>query len=96
MQVWVPGVGGEGPKKIEGDLKKKNPIFDCRAGELATLGTLKVESFRERVLSCVKLVVSDLHISLKPSEIRILVMLRIHGVHEENLPKHTLVGIQGH
>ena len=40
-----------------------------------------------------KLVVSDLHVSLKPSEIRMLVMLRmnrrIHGVHEENLPKHT-------
>ena len=66
---------------------------------VATLGALNAESFCERVLSCVKLVVSDLHVSLKPREIRMLVMLRmngrIHGVHEENLPKHTLVGIQG-
>ncbi len=30
------------------------------------------------VLSCVKLVVSDLHVSLKPEEIRILVMLRMN------------------
>ncbi len=36
------------------------------------------ESFCERVLSCVKLVVSDLHVSLKPSEIRMLVMLRMN------------------
>ena len=62
---------------------------------VATLGALNAESFCERVLSCVKLVVSDLHVSLKPSEIRMLVMLRMNGVHQENLPKHTLVGIQG-
>ena len=37
---------------------------------VATLGTLNAESFRERVLSCVKLVVS-----LKVEEIRMLVML---------------------
>ena len=45
---------------------------------VATLGALNAESFRERVLSCVKLVVSDLHVSLKPSEIRMLVMLRMN------------------
>jgi hypothetical protein len=35
-------------------------------------------SFCERVLSCVKLVVSDLHVSLKPEEIRMLVMIRMN------------------
>ena len=33
---------------------------------VATLGPLNAESFCERVLSCVKLVVSDLHVSLNP------------------------------
>ena len=38
---------------------------------------------RERVLSCLKLVVSDLHVSLKTEEIRILVMFRMnHGFME--------------
>ena len=32
---------------------------------VATLGALNADSFCERVLSCVKLVVSDLHVSLK-------------------------------
>ncbi len=78
-EVWVPGVGGGWPKKIEGGgLKKKNPIFDGRDGQRATLGALNTESFCECVLSCVKLVVSDLHVSLKPSEIRMLVMLRMN------------------
>jgi hypothetical protein len=45
---------------------------------VATLGALNVESFCERVLSCVKLVVSDLHVSLKAEEIRMLVMLRMN------------------
>ena len=45
---------------------------------VATLGALNAESFCERVLSYVKLVVSDLHVSLKPSEIRMLVMLRMN------------------
>ena len=45
---------------------------------VATLGALNAESFCERVLSCVKLVVSDLHVSLKPKEIRMLVMLRMN------------------
>jgi hypothetical protein len=50
---------------------------------VATLGTLNAESFCERVLSCVKLVVSDLHVSLKAEEIRMLVMLRMnHGFME--------------
>ena len=42
---------------------------------VTTLGALNAESFCERVLSCVKLVVSDLHVRLKAEEIRMLVML---------------------
>ncbi len=45
---------------------------------VTTLGVFKTESFCERVSSCVKLVLSDLHVSLKPSEIRMLVMLRMN------------------
>ncbi len=45
---------------------------------VATLGASNTESFCERVLSCVKLVVSDLHVRLKAEEIRILVMLRMN------------------
>ncbi len=41
---------------------------------VATLGTLNAESFCECVLSCVKLVVSDLHVRLKAEEIRMLRM----------------------
>jgi hypothetical protein len=43
-----------------------------------TLGALNAESFCERVLSCVKLVVSDLHVSLKSEEIHMLVMFRMN------------------
>ncbi len=43
-----------------------------------TFSALNAESFCERVLSCVKLVVSDLHVSLKAEEIRMLVMLRMN------------------
>jgi hypothetical protein len=50
---------------------------------VATLGALNSESFCERVLSCVKLVVSDLHVRLKAEEIRMFVMLRMnHGFME--------------
>jgi hypothetical protein len=45
---------------------------------VTSLGVLNAESFCERVLSCVKLVVSDLHVSLKAEEIRMLVMLRMN------------------
>jgi hypothetical protein len=45
---------------------------------VATLGALNTESFCERVLSCVKLVVSDLHVRLKAEEILMLVMLRMN------------------
>ena len=45
---------------------------------VATLGALNAESFCERVWSCVMLVVSDLHVSLKPEKIRMLVMLRMN------------------
>ena len=47
---------------------------------VATLGVLNTESYCERVLSCVKLVVSHLDVSLKADEIRMLVMLRM--IHE--------------
>jgi hypothetical protein len=43
-----------------------------------TLGALNTESFCECVLSCVKLVVSDLHVSLKAEEIHMLVILRMN------------------
>ena len=42
------------------------------------VGSLNAESFCERVLFCVKLVVSDIHVSLKPEEIRMLVILRMN------------------
>ena len=45
---------------------------------VATLGALNAESFCERVLSCVKLVVSDLHVSLKVEEILMVVMFRMN------------------
>jgi len=45
---------------------------------VTTLGTLNTESFCECVLSCVKLVVSDLHVCLKTEEIHMLVMLRMN------------------
>ena len=61
------GSGGSDRKKSKEEAsKKKNPIFDDRAGQLPTLGSLNAASFCECVLSCVKLVVSDLHVSLKP------------------------------
>jgi hypothetical protein len=43
-----------------------------------TLGVLNTESFCERVLSCVKLVVSDLHVSLKVEKIHMIVMFRMN------------------
>ena len=45
---------------------------------VATLGTLNDESFCECVLSCVKLVVSDRHVSLKVDEIRMIVILQMN------------------
>jgi hypothetical protein len=45
---------------------------------VTVLGVLNSESLCECVLSCVKLVVSDLHISLKTDEIRMLVMFRMN------------------
>ncbi len=46
---------------------------------VATLGALNAESFCERVLSCLKLVVSDnLHVSLKVEEIHMLVILQMN------------------
>jgi hypothetical protein len=54
---------------------------------VAALGALNAESFCERVLSCVKLVVSDLHVSLKAEEIRMLVMLRMNREFMEYMRK---------
>ena len=45
---------------------------------VTTLGSLNTESFCECVLSCVKLVVSDLHVSLKVEEIHMFVILRMN------------------
>ena len=45
---------------------------------VAILGALNAESFCECVLSCLKLVVSDLHVRLKTDEIRMFVMLRMN------------------
>ena len=45
---------------------------------VTTLGALNTESFCECVLSCLKLVVSDLHVSLKTDEIRMFVMFRMN------------------
>ena len=57
-----------------------------------TLGALNTESFCERVLSCLKLVVSDFRgdsdACHAPDE------SRVHGVHEGELPGHSIVGIQ--
>ena len=54
---------------------------------VAALGALNAESFCERVLSCVKLVVSDLHVRLKAEEIRMLVMLRMNREFMEYMRK---------
>jgi hypothetical protein len=45
---------------------------------VTTLGALNAGSFCELVLSCVKLFVSDFHVSLKPKEIRMFVMFRMN------------------
>ena len=56
---------------------------------VAVPDSLNVESFCERVLSSVKLVVSDLHVNVKPSEIRMLVMLRMNrGFMRKTYPTH--------
>ena len=58
---------------------------------VTTLGSLNSEIFCESVLSCVKLVVSDLHVCLKVDEIRMLVMIRMNRVFMEYMRaiKHT-------
>jgi hypothetical protein len=64
---------------------------------VTNLGDLNVESFYERVLSCVKLVVSDLLVSLKAEEIHMCHgpdKSRVHGVHEGELQRHSIVEIQ--
>jgi hypothetical protein len=75
------GAGGSDMLRSESLRLKKG--LSAKFGYLpmmavAALGALNAESFCERVLSCVKLVVSDLHVSLKAEEIRMLVMLRMN------------------
>ncbi len=74
--------------KVLSDMLRSEPlrIQQCKSVKfgylpmmtVATLGALNAESFCERVLSCLKLVVSDLHVRLKAEEIRMLVMLRMN------------------
>ncbi len=52
--------------------------YDVMSDLVITLGVLNSESFCERGLSCVKLVVSDLHVSLKVEEIHMFVILRMN------------------
>ena len=61
---------------IQGDKSAKFGYLPMMT--VTTLGALNAESFCERVLSCVKLVVSDLHVSMKAEEIRMLVMIRMN------------------
>jgi hypothetical protein len=51
-----------------------------------TLGVLNVESFCECVLSCVKLVVSDLYVSLKVEEVCMIVVLRYMRTSYPDIP----------
>ena len=62
-----------GKHDVPGHAMTADMTHVCRG-----LGALNDESFCERVLSCVKLVVSDLHVRLKAEEIRMLVMLRMN------------------
>jgi hypothetical protein len=74
--------------KVFSDMLRSDAlrIHQCKSAKfgyllmmtVATLGALNTESFCERVLSCLKLVVSDLHVSLKTEEICMLVMLRMN------------------
>ena len=57
---------------------------------VVTLGVLNAESFCECVLSCVKLVVTDLHVSLKTEVIRMLVMLRMNHEFMEYMTMRTM------
>jgi hypothetical protein len=68
--------GGTVPPGVQYDLI--TDLLDFPMTTVATLGVLIVESFCESVLSSVQLVVADLHVSLKPSEIRMLVMIRMN------------------
>jgi hypothetical protein len=45
---------------------------------LVNIGVMNVESFCERILSCVSLVITDLHVSLDHDEVRILTTLRMN------------------
>jgi hypothetical protein len=74
----VQGVLGYFPSESLRIQQGKSAKFGYRPMTVATLGVLNTESFCECVLSCVKLVVSDLHVSLKVEEIHMLVMLRMN------------------
>ena len=62
---------------------------------LANIGAMNAEPFCERILTCVSLVVTDLHTSLDNDEVRMLTMLRMNKslmeyIHKEydNLHSH--------
>jgi hypothetical protein len=66
--------------------KGKSPKFGyLPMMTVSTLGVLNSESFCECVFSCVKLVVSDLHVSLKPEEIHMFVMIRMNHEFKEHM-----------
>jgi hypothetical protein len=80
--------GGSGQPRVAGFFAPRT-VIAVGAAVAPALPTVEVdlnesppvhhaESFCDRVLSCVKLVVSDLHVSLKADEIRMLVMLRMN------------------
>jgi hypothetical protein len=72
----VPPADQYDKQRVKGGQPAKFGYLPMMA--VATLGALDAESFCECVLSCVKLVVSDLHVRLKPSKIRMLVMVRMN------------------
>jgi hypothetical protein len=64
---------------------------------VTALGALNAESFCEHVLSCVKLVVSDLHESENRGDSYVCHApdeSRVYAVHEDELPGHSIVGLQ--
>ena len=96
------GCGGRGewPKKIEGRrLKKKDILFlMVELGNCAACLQPFHDSAQQH--TC-KGCGGKIHSSIICPKCPKVVdheedNSRIHGVHEENLPKHTLVGIQGH
>jgi hypothetical protein len=102
-ELWIETNKQVDRDQTGSDVLRIHPCNSAKLGYLpmmtvTTLGALNAESFCERVLSCLKLVVSDnLHVSLKVEEIHTCHPpdeSRVHGVHEGELPGHSIVGIQ--